>query len=42
MTKPAMMGVGLLALRTMTVGFSSIFRVPSLEEQIQELEAELN
>ena len=42
MTKPAMMGVGLLALGTMAVGLFSMFRVPGLEEQIRELEAEVD
>lgn len=34
MSKPAMMGVGLLALGTIAVGLFTAFRVPGLQEQI--------
>ena len=42
MSKPAMMGVGFLALGTLAVGLFSAFRVPGLEEQIRDLEAEID
>ncbi|KAL7568976.1 hypothetical protein ACA910_021269 [Epithemia clementina (nom. ined.)] len=42
MTKPAMLGVGILALGTLAVGLFGMFRVPGLEEQIKELEQEID
>lgn len=42
MSKPAMMGVGILAVGTVALGLFDLFRVPGLEEQIRELTAEID
>jgi len=42
LTRPAMMGAGLLALGTAALGIFDIFRMPGLEEQIRDLEEEID
>lgn len=42
LTRPAMMGAGLLALGTAALGIFDIFRVPGLQEQIEDLENEID